>query len=394
MRKKNTPDPIPEAPTATAEQLQKVVQAAKTLAAIPDQKLLENPALNPATRARYDELTAARLQQELDLDHQRKLLLAQERVRRETEKAKIDQVIDAAREATDPAKTVLDMTRHQAVFGKVVLAASLALSVGSAMGMEALVQMAQGPTGVGYLAEIGLTGLSTTVIIWRGILARAGARVEPATLRLFAVLVVLPLMVSIVGSTIGSGPVGAACSVGSALFAGLAYLIATTASSAIGQSIAKIDAREQAHARPTTAPAPAATPGDPPLRGSVRGDGTPDGTAGIGDQTAAWLAEITRANEPRRQEASEPSATPGDSDRHPLADEAATPGEQELYPELEGTRREVMLAIHEHGVTVSNRALAKAVGRSRDTIRTHRTALWSEGYEVFPADHEVAADDQ
>lgn len=285
-----------QAAPVTAEQIQKTVQAAKSLASIPDQRLLEDPALNPQTRARYDELTAARLEAELDLIHRRKLREAEEADRREGEQAEVDRVIAAARRATSPARTILDMTRHQARFGRVSLAASLALSVGSALGLAALVDANGGPIAVGYLAEIGLTGLSTTVIVWRGILARAGATIEPATLRLFAVLVAAPLLVSIVGSTLGSGPVGAACSIGSALFAGLAYLINTSASAAIGQSIREIDrleARQMAASEVSREPA---------HTDESRASGLPrrtagDGLAVAGDVIADQAADYLRSHE-------------------------------------------------------------------------------------------------
>lgn len=382
-KRKNQGQP-PAAPAATADQLQKTVQAAKTLASIPDQELLENPALNPQTRARYDELTAARLQEELTLYHQRRLRDAHEQNRREGEQAETSAAIAAARKATSPAKTVLDMTRHQRTFGRIVLAASLALSVGSAMGMEALVQKVNGPTGVGYLAEVGLTGLSTTVIVWAGILARSGTKIEKTTAKLFAVLIGGPLLVSIAGSVLGSGPVGAACSIGSALFAALAYLITTTSSDAIGQALVKIDRLEAAHRPPTTAPA--ATPGGPLPRRSARGDDAASEAAGIGEQAHAWLAEITRDSQGARQGLTEESATPDDADRHPLAEEAATPDALGLFPDLEGTRLEIMLAIHAYGRDISNRQLHKLTRKSRDTVRTHRTALWQDGYDVFDPD--------
>src|SRR5690625_4999524 len=228
-KKKNRP----EDPEVTARSLQETVQAAKSLESIPDQQLLENPALNPHTRVRHDELTAERLERELSLSHRRRLRAAEEVDRREGELAETDRAISAARKATSPAKAITDMTRHQRVFGRIVLGASLLLSVGSAIGLAALVSQHGGPEPVGYLAEVGLTGLSTTVFIWAGILARSGTTISPATTRLFAALIGAPLLVSIVGSSLGSGPVGAACSIGSALFAGLAYLITTTSAEAI-----------------------------------------------------------------------------------------------------------------------------------------------------------------
>ncbi|CAM3747161.1 hypothetical protein [Nocardiopsis rhodophaea] len=370
-------------PRTAADRLRDTVREAKSLASITDQELLERPELNPATRGRYDELTAQRLNEELNLLHKRKVRSARERDRVEAEQARIDQAVAAAREATDPAQSVLDMTRHQRWFGRITLTASLALSVGSAMGMEAMVQQAQGPTGVGYLAEIGLTGLSTTVIVWRGLLARAGAKVDPATLRLFAVLIMVPLLVSAVGSTIGSGPVGAACSIGSALFAGLAYFIATTSASAIAQAVAKIDRRQTAAARLSAIPEGLRSPLSP----------APGVATSVGDDAAAWLAEITERNSRSGPSTECTPATPDDTVRHPLADASAAPGELQELPPIEGNRLTIWKAIEEAGAEVSNRRVAKVTGLSRDTVRNHRTALWSLGYPVFVPD-QVTTDDE
>lgn len=377
--------------TVDATEVQKAVQAAKTLASIPGQEVLEDAAHNPQTRAKYDTLTAQRLERELELTHQRRLRAAEEEDRKEGEQAEIDRAIAAARKATSPARTVLDMTRHQRTFGRVVLTASLALSVGSAMGMAELVAGMNGPVPVGYLAEVGLTGLSTTVIIWRGILARAGAEIEDTTQKLFAFLVAVPLLVSIVGSSIGSGPVGAACSIGSALFAGLAYLINTSAAATIGQAIAKIDAAAKAKKKEKEGTAaPAATPDGPLPRRRPRVEETSVEDTGIGEQTAAWLEEFTAA----RQGVDEASATPDGTSRQGLTEEEKEAVEVlALFPELEGTRWEIMLAIHAFGAEISTRQLHKLTRKSRDTVRTHRTALWSEQYPAFPAGHEVNNED-
>lgn len=370
MRKKHRPDEEPHDPEATARALQETVQAAKSLSSVPDQELLENPALNPATRSKYDELTAERLQEELDLAHRRKLRAAQEGDRKEGERAETDRAIAAARRATSPAKAITDMTRHQRVFGRIVLGASLLLSVGSAIGLAALVESMGGPVPVGYLAEIGLTGLSTTVIIWAGILARSGTTISKTTMKLFACLIAGPLLVSIVGSSLGSGPVGAACSIGSALFAGLAYLITTTSSEAIGQALVKIDHHEQLRW------APVATPGSTrPQTPAAPGNPGPAQT-GIGEEASAWLSQQTRPTD-------QGSARPGNDGDHPLAEEVDTGGAQELYPELEGYRRDVMVAIHTHGVKISNRSIAALTSMARGTVRSHRMALSQLGYEVF-----------
>lgn len=365
------------APTDTAKTLQETVQAAKSLASVPDQHLLDDPALNPATRGQYDQLTAARLQEELELEHRRKLRAAKELDRREDEQAEAETAIAAARRATSPARTVLDMTRYQRLFGRIVLAASLALSIGSAMGMEALVQGVDGPTGVGYLAEIGLTGLSTTVIVWAGILARSGTTIEKSTARLFAVLIGGPLLVSIIGSTFGSGPVGAACSIGSALFAALAYLITTTSSEAIGQALIKIDRIQRAAADAPSAP----SAGSSTTR-SAPWIEEPAPQTGVGDDAAEWLAQITK-NTARPEPAVKSSESEREQESAPRAEIPPSPLEQGLFADLEGARLEVMLYIHAHGPMVATRQIVRDTRLPRSTVRDHRNALAKAGYEVF-----------
>lgn len=365
------------APTDTAKTLQETVQAAKSLASVPDQHLLDDPALNPATRRQYDQLTAARLQEELELEHRRKLRAAKELDRREDEQAEAETAIAAARRATSPARTVLDMTRYQRLFGRIVLAASLALSIGSAMGMEALVQGVEGPTGVGYLAEIGLTGLSTTVIVWAGILARSGTTIEKSTARLFAVLIGGPLLVSIIGSTFGSGPVGAACSIGSALFAALAYLITTTSSEAIGQALIKIDRIQRVAADASSAP----SAGSSTTRSAPRIE-EPAPQTGVGDDAAEWLAQITK-NTARPEPAMESSESERTQESAPRAEIPPSPLEQGLFDDLEGARLEVMLYIHAHGPMVATRQIVRDTRLPRSTVRDHRNALAKAGYEVF-----------
>ena len=324
MAKKETPASSP----VTPEEIQRTVQAAKSLASIPGQELLEDPALNPATRERYDQLTAERLEASLQADHRRKLAEAAEQARLAEESAQVAAIIDQARRATSPARTILDMSRHQRRFGRISLAASLLLSVGSAIGLGAWVDSTGGPMPVGWVAEIGLTGLSTAVIVWRGLLARAGTQIDDRTGRLFLALMVVPLLVSIVGSYLGTGPVGVACSLGSALFAGLTYLINTSASDAIQQSITKIgDERPSEQAASTDTPRASTLPRRTP------GDGLEEVGEAIADEAADWLrshgAPSERSHETGRsheddestEESEESQVSPSDQDRSHEDDE-------------------------------------------------------------------------
>ncbi|MEV2279354.1 hypothetical protein AB0I72_27635 [Nocardiopsis sp. NPDC049922] len=222
--------------------LQEQVRQAQALASIPRQDLLSDPRLNPATRHQADKLAAERLSARLELEHRRVLRSEREADRRAEEAIRAAQAVDAARAATDPAYTVLALVRHRGRFATLSLGASIVLSVGSAIGLEAAVSayQATAPTGVGYLGEVALTGMSTSAIIWAGLLARSGA--FPTGGRRFALvaLITVPLVISIIGSTLGSGPVGAVCSLGAAAFSAFAYLTAVTSADAITTNLGQI----------------------------------------------------------------------------------------------------------------------------------------------------------
>src|SRR5690554_1420964 len=226
--------------------LQQRVQQAQALSAIPEQDLLANPSLNPATRSLADRLQAERLRARLEAEHRRVLRAQRETERRAEEAVRAAAAVDAARAATDPALTVLSVVRSRRRFTVLCLTASLVLSVGSAMGLEAAVQRyyPDAPTGIGYIAEVALTGMSTAAIVWSGLLARTGAQFTGPVRAALGALVALPLLASVVGSTLGSGPVGAVASLGAAAFSALAWLVATTAATATAALLDQIRSEE------------------------------------------------------------------------------------------------------------------------------------------------------
>ena len=233
------------ATTDVVAALQEKVRQAQALASVPEQQLLRDPRLNPATRALADALEAERLRARLEAEHRRVLRAQQERERQAEEAVRAAAAVDAARAATDPALTVLSVVRARRRYTWLCLGASLLLSVGSALGLEAAVQRywPSAPDGVGYLAEVALTGMSTAAIVWSGLLARTGARLSGPVRTALGAMVALPLLASVVGSTLGSGPVGAVASLGSAAFAALAWLVATTAATATAALLDQIDQR-------------------------------------------------------------------------------------------------------------------------------------------------------
>src|SRR5690625_1565245 len=134
-------------------------QAAQ-LSDIAAQRLLGDPRTNPATRGHADTLRNTQQRAELDAEHTRRLRRIRVDDARAAHAERALEAIRAAREAHSPARAVTALTRGRRRYGNVALAASLALSVGSAMGTEALASSWEAPWGVGYLAECGMTGLA------------------------------------------------------------------------------------------------------------------------------------------------------------------------------------------------------------------------------------------
>src|SRR5690606_11122336 len=207
------------------------------------------------------------------------------------------------------ALTVLSVVRSRRRFTAICLAASLTLSVGSAMGLESAVQRYHpaAPTGIGYIAEVALTGMSTAAIVWSGLLARTGARFSGPVRAALGALVALPLAVSAVGATLGSGPVGAVTSLGSAAFAALAWLVATTAATDTAALLTRIDQRTAPVADETgESDKPSSPPGDAL---AVVGDS-------LAEEAAAYLRAVPerpdhtsdRADESASDRAGEPTS--------------------------------------------------------------------------------------
>lgn len=355
--------------------LQARIRQAQALAAIPEQELLANPRLNPETRATADRLQAERLATGLEMEHRRELRSVRETDRREEERIRAAAAVDAARAATDESYTVVDLVRSRTRFSRLCLGASVVLSVGSAMGLEAAVvaHYPDAPDGIGYLAEVALTGMSTTAIIWAGKLARAGVVPTGAARTALIALIAVPLLVSIVGSTIGSGPVGAIASLGAAAFSAMAYLVATTSATAISALVGRIDARAGHTAAPVNS--------EPLPRRSDR-----DALAVVGDAIAEEAADYLRREARRR----------GDDGGHrpvvPPGDDGATGalpsgGGKEGVPRgrcggaLEDASRRRSQAAAERvrdyfaghpGATV--KGAAKALGMDPKTVRKYRGA--------------------
>lgn len=371
--------------------LQEQVRQAQALASVPEQALLSDPKLNPTTRGMADSLTAARLQTELELEHRRELRRAREQDRKEERAARRAAAIDNAREATSDENIALDMTTRRRRFTLGALGASLLCSVGSAMGVEAAVQAAYPNAfdGVGYLAEVGLTGMATMAIAWRGGLAGSKAKLDGLPVPVLNGMIAIPLIASIIASTAGSGPVGAVCSIAAAAFAWMAYLISVTGAEAVTQAVTRMDVEAARAATLTATEVPTA---HTDARASTLPRRTPgDGLEEVGEALADAAADYLRSHgdgpseHPRSHgeiEASDESetgqVTPSEHTRsHGDDDRPLTAQERRRLEGLENRRR-VSEFLSEHP-TATHAEVAAAVDLGESTVRRIRKELESGG---------------
>lgn len=231
--------------------VQERTRQAAALAAIDGQARLADPRLNPETRGHADELRTEQLTRALDAEHAR--LLRRHRVadRRAAEAEETLQAIALARQAASPARSVLALHRGKRLYLRLSLAASLTLSAGSAMGVEAAARALNAPTGSGYIAEVGLTGLSTAVILYRAHLAEHRGVLAKGSWqsRVLWTLMTVPLLVSVTANLATLNAVGAFCAISAVAFSVLAYTVADRSSAAMQDRVAEVDAADEAKIR-------------------------------------------------------------------------------------------------------------------------------------------------
>lgn len=356
--------------TDVVTDLQHRTRQAQALASVPNQGLLADPRLNPDTRSDADRLQAERLATGLEMEHRRELRRVRETDRREEERIRAAAAVDAARAATDPAYTVLDMVRSRTRFSRLCLGASIVLSIGSAMSLEAALatHYPAAADGVGYIAEITLTGMSTVAILWAGKLARAGRLPDTGLVRnLLVGLMIVPLLISMVGATLGSGPVGAITSAGSAAFAVMAYLVAVTSSAAITQLVGDID-------RTTTV---TETPADSeeleplPRRSNRDRDALEVVGEEIADQAADFLRHQDHGGDHGGDDVSSPGGDDGSTgDIHPSTD--APPALEDAARRRSQTARQRVEDYYQSHPDAPVKTAARELGVDPKTVRKYR----------------------
>jgi hypothetical protein len=240
--------------SSVAETVAREVAEAAALAQIDGQDRLTNPRLNPAVRPLADTLLVDQHRHALKAAHGRVLRRYRVEHRRADDAERALMLILEAREASSPARAVLALHRGRRAFMAVSLAASLALSYGAASGVAELAKKLDSPWQAGWVAEIGMTGLSTAVILYRSHLSRYAATEELTEQqkkaarrqdKILWTLMITPLLASITANAFGAGPVGIACSVGATAFSLFSHLIASMSASALHTQAAKVTAEDE-----------------------------------------------------------------------------------------------------------------------------------------------------
>lgn len=322
---------ITSGPDVVAQVEQRVSQAAE-LAAIEGQHRLTDPRTNPAVRRHADELLDEQHRRYLDDGHRRALRRIRVQDQRAASAERALLVIQQAREATGPAQSVLALHIGRQRAMAAALAASVALMAGAATGVAALAESWDIHGGAGWVAEAGMTGLSTAAILVRSHLARHGHRVSGWQSRALWALAIVPMLASIVANATAAGPIGIACSIGAAAFATLAHLIAVTYGDAIQAQADRVTAADEAGLR---AVALGEEPVPAPIESSEGAPETPSAPA------AESASESAQAEAESAEEAPARTATDRDRERDSKAPRKKRPNKGVPVPALAGPAPEL-----------------------------------------------------
>lgn len=215
------------------ESVQDQTAQAADLARIPGQDMLTDPRTNPAVRALLDHLRNEQHRMLLEAEHGRAKRRHRVDDRHRAEAELTLHAILQAKQASSPARSVLALHRGRAWFMGASLAASVSLSVGSAFGVGHLADELGAPKVTGWVAEVGMVGLSTITILYLAHLFRHGWVPSVLHRMLLGFLAIGPLLGSVVANSFGAGPVGVACSVGAALFGVFSHLVSDNSAGAL-----------------------------------------------------------------------------------------------------------------------------------------------------------------
>lgn len=258
-----------DAPRGVVEIVAEESRQAAALARIEGQEQLADPRTHPGVRRYRDALLAVQLRHGLDADHARRLRRYRVADRRAHHAEQMLTAVQRARDTASPARSVLALYVGRRRYLRGCMAASLLLAAGSARGVEQAALALGAPVGTGYLAEVGLTVLSTAVILYRSHLAEHGGKVargwQGYTL---LALMVVPLLASVAANIFKGGIVGGLCALGAAAFGALGYIISDRSADAMRAQADRVTEKEEETLRAAamgedafdTAPAPRPTP--------------------------------------------------------------------------------------------------------------------------------------
>lgn len=215
------------------ESVQDQTAQAADLARIPGQDMLTDPRTNPAVRALLDHLRNEQHRMQLEAEHGRAKRRHRVDDRHRAEAELTLHAILQAKQASSPARSVLALHRGRTWFMGASLTASVSLSVGSAFGVGHLADELGAPKVTGWVAEVGMVGLSTITILYLAHLFRHGWVPSALHRLLLGFLAIGPLLGSVVANSFGAGPVGVACSVGAALFGVFSHLVSDNSAGAL-----------------------------------------------------------------------------------------------------------------------------------------------------------------
>ena len=405
------------APSVVAEVKQRAAEAA-ALAAISGQERLADPRTNPAVRGLADELRDEQQRQALRAEHAR---VARRLRVADAQAAEAERALEAlalARQASNPARSVLALHTGRRRYMRASLVASVVLAAGSAMGVEAAAHALDAPRGTGLAAEVGLTGLATLAIHYRAHLAEHRGEVHAGSWqsRVLWALMTVPLVISVSANVATLNVLGAACALGAAAFAVLAVVIADRSAAAMQARAAEVSSTDEDELRSTAM-------GDDlfaPVAEEPQGDSgdevsaAPDPVAVEADRGAAeleaWLADQdgpdggVAAGVPSPDGSGPHGAAAERVDRGSMRPRVHIDGDQPDRVSGEGpdgaggarrvlpaaqarralgasTRHRISQYLTEHP-GASHAQVARALKLSEDTVKRHRRALRKSGGEV------------
>ena len=233
------------------------VAAAAGLAGIEGQSALLDPRTNPRVRPVADELDVKAMTKGLTYKHRRDMRGLEVDDAQAAAAVEALRIIENARARTSPASSVIALHKGRKIYMSIALTASLLLSAGSASGIAAYAVQQGAHDYVGYIAEVGLSGLSTLSIMYRSHISTHAPVDDNRSWRkpdlndaVLGLTTVGPLAAGAgINYLSDHGIVGVICAAGAAAFAIVAHIIAHKSSKAIAKRAEQVSLAEESRLR-------------------------------------------------------------------------------------------------------------------------------------------------